>query len=548
MSSTSVHQKVLNSGKEFNVGKELSSSNLNRLIRCLGSFSKLFINEFEQFTVTNAGSCAIRTTTNGPVVSPPKQLSKEESELLRTKIEELTRLGWIAKSNSAYGSNAFIREVNGRQELCVDYKSLNETTEPFNYCSVNLDEDFMYIRRSTIFTKIVLKDAFRQIPMNASDRKKTAFQTAFGKFEWNVMPYGLINNQQILLKTIHKALGDLCLKTKVFYGHILVASSNPDEHFDLLEMVLTKLRNANLKIDAGRSSFGVDRVEFAGCLISRDGKLINDQVFFCVCMCALLNVAFHPPTGFSIKPDKLEKIKNAATPRSADELRSFVALANAYKKYIQDYEMLVHPLTELSKKANWNWNSNAQQAFDALKLAFVNASPLFFFAEDEEKRMRLKTEICSNGYTGVLEIEDESKWKPIVYCGLRYESDEENDAEADDEEYCLEIERDAILFAVDQFAMYLDFGRHFTIVTKHHSFDFMPFLYYHLKHDFEKFGELNFYASQLEDYEYAFEHDPTSGHVLDHHCFDGSERHNDDDLIPMFSSDSDTVAFDSDSD
>lgn len=120
-----------------------------------------------------------------------------------------------------------------------------------------------------------------------------------------------------------------------------------------------------------------------------------------------------------------------------------------------------------------------------------------------------------------MEVKDDGIWKPVRHCS------QQNEWKPD--LYCLDIERDAILFAVEQFSMYLEWRGSFTIVTKHCAFDFMQFLYHHLEYNFYKFGELNYYAMQLQDYKCSFKNDLNSSHVLDHHCFDGGERFKDDD-------------------
>lgn len=261
--------------KELKIG-ELNNADSNRFDRIIRSYENLFVNEFKEFSITNAGACEIKTSNNNPIVSPPKHMSLDENDTLRAKIQELLRLGWIQKSNSEYSSNAFIKEINGKLELCVDYEKLNENTEAIPIPSEKLEDELMYIKKSNVFSKLVIKDAYRQIPMKSIDKRKTAFATSFGKFEFNVMPYGLKNNKQILEETMLTVLGDLSMKTTLNYGHILVPSQGLDAHFEVLEALFKALKKANLKVDAKMSSFCVDKVVFAGDVISRDGEFNNE--------------------------------------------------------------------------------------------------------------------------------------------------------------------------------------------------------------------------------------------------------------------------------
>jgi hypothetical protein len=43
---------------------------------------------------------------------------------------------------------------------------------------------------------------------------------------------------------------------------------------------------------------------------------------------------------------KLRKIKNWATPTNSDELRSLLAFAGYYRRFIKDFSKITRPLTE----------------------------------------------------------------------------------------------------------------------------------------------------------------------------------------------------------
>jgi hypothetical protein len=44
-----------------------------------------------------------------------------------------------------------------------------------------------------------------------------------------------------------------------------------DEHLQKMETVLTKLRDARLKVNAAKSLFSVHEIEYLGCILTRDG-------------------------------------------------------------------------------------------------------------------------------------------------------------------------------------------------------------------------------------------------------------------------------------
>ena len=59
------------------------------------------------------------------------------------------------------------------------------------------------------------------------------------------------------------------------------------------------------------------------------------------------------------------------------ELRSFLGLANYYRRFIKGYSNIVSPLTDLLKKDRvWDWDIECRMAFESLKQAISKESVL----------------------------------------------------------------------------------------------------------------------------------------------------------------------------
>ena len=69
---------------------------------------------------------------------------------------------------------------------------------------------------------------------------------------------------------------------------------------------------------------------------------------------------------------KVRAILEWEAPTRVPELRSFLGLANYYRRFIRSYSAIVAPLTDLLKKGHaWDWDAGCQTAFDAIKAAMV---------------------------------------------------------------------------------------------------------------------------------------------------------------------------------
>ncbi|TYK18568.1 reverse transcriptase [Cucumis melo var. makuwa] len=98
---------------------------------------------------------------------------------------------------------------------------------------------------------------------------------------------------------------------------------------------------------------------------------------------------------------KIAAIRDWAMPKSISELRSFLGLANYYRRFVQRFSKRASPLTELLKKdVHWNWDPKCQAAFDGLKQAMMEG-PLLGIT-DVTKPFEVETDASDYALGGVL--------------------------------------------------------------------------------------------------------------------------------------------------
>ncbi|CAL1353302.1 unnamed protein product [Linum trigynum] len=74
---------------------------------------------------------------------------------------------------------------------------------------------------------------------------------------------------------------------------------------------------------------------------------------------------------------KVQAIQEWEPPTKVPELRSFLGLANYYRRFIKGYSKIAAPLTDLLKKDKaWDWLERCQEAFEALKAAVMKGPVL----------------------------------------------------------------------------------------------------------------------------------------------------------------------------
>ena len=125
---------------------------------------------------------------------PVYNLSQTELKALHEYLKENLAKGFIRRSESPAGAPIlFVKKKDGSLRLCVDYRGLNKITTP-NRCPLPLiSETFDQLGKAKYFTKLDMRGAYNLLRIAKGDEWKTAFRCRYGHFEYQVMPFGLMN-------------------------------------------------------------------------------------------------------------------------------------------------------------------------------------------------------------------------------------------------------------------------------------------------------------------------------------------------------------------
>ena len=163
----------------------------------------------------------------------------------------------IQESESPWCSPVvLVRKKNGKIRFCVDYRKLNQVTRRDSFPMPRIDDTLDWLEKARWFTTLDLTAGYWQIPMDDRDKEKTAFRTRKGLFEFNTMPFGLVNAPATFQRMMQGAMDALIGKTtSVYLDDIMTISETFDENLAHLEEVLKKLEEKDLQLGIKKCKF-----------------------------------------------------------------------------------------------------------------------------------------------------------------------------------------------------------------------------------------------------------------------------------------------------
>ncbi|GBG76128.1 hypothetical protein CBR_g21876 [Chara braunii] len=216
--------------------------------------------------------------------------------------------------------------------------------------------------------------------------------------------------------------------------HPGLPQGRPWEDLGLEQSVLEKLREANFKINAKKCEWAKTQVLYLGHVLDGDG----------------------------IKPEDSKKaaIRDWSTPRTLTELRSFLGLANYYRKFVRNFSTIVAPLRRLLKKETiWCWDKDCTSALKKLKRALIEY-PILKVA-DPSLPFVVTIDASQYGIGAVLQQDDGNGYRPVEFMSARMPSEKVATSTYERELYALRQ-------ALEHWKHYL-LGRHFKVYSDHET-------------------------------------------------------------------------------
>ncbi|GFX74183.1 retrovirus-related Pol polyprotein from transposon 412 [Trichonephila clavipes] len=249
------------------------------------------------------------------------------------------------------------------------------------------------------------------------------------------MPFGLCNAPatiERLMETVLKGLTfEACL---IYLDDVIIGGRTFEEHLQNIRKVLSKLSDANLKLNPSKCKFFQKEVNYLGHIISAEGVRTD--------------------------PEKVSAVKNWKRPENLRELRSFLGLCTYYRKFVKGFSNIARPLHKVTEsKQKFQWTKECEDSFLQLKEA-LTSSPILIYPQPD-KPFILDTDASNESVGAVLSQEIDGQERVVAYWSKCLSKLERN--------YCVtRKELLDIVKAIEHFHHYL-YGQKFLLRTDHAS-------------------------------------------------------------------------------
>jgi len=163
--------------------------------------------------------------------------------------------------------------------------------------------------------------------------------------------------------------------------------------------------------------------------------------------------------GVATNPSKTQAMLAWPLPTTITELRGFLGLTVYYRRFVQNYGIIAKPLTQLLRKKQFIWSTEATQAFQALKHVMTQTPVLQL--PDFSAQFVVETDACATGIGAVLM----QGGRPLAYLSKALGPKHQHLS-------IYEKEFLALIMAVEKWRPYLQ-RQEFIIQTDHKSLSYL---------------------------------------------------------------------------
>ena len=205
-----------------------------------------------------------------PNVKPVAQPIRRTPFSLRSKVEEKVKeLIDLDIIEPAAGPTPWVNPVvvvpksQGDIRLCIDMRRANEAILRERHPIPTVDEILQSLNGSKVFSKLDLRWGYHQLELTDDSREITTLVTHCGLFRYKRLLFGVNSASEQYQHEVQTALAGIDGQENIS-DDIIVHGKDQAEHDARLELVIKRLGERGLTLNAAKCQFSMDELTFVG--------------------------------------------------------------------------------------------------------------------------------------------------------------------------------------------------------------------------------------------------------------------------------------------
>ena len=455
----------------------LKEEQRDRLLKLLWTYQHVFSKNDNDIGTTTVVKHEIIPRSDKVIYRRQYKHTEQQHQEIDKEVQKLLDSGVIRESMSPFNSPVLMvpKKETGKWRFCLDCRYINDLTEDQYFPIPRVDEVMDSLSGMEVFSVVDMTAGYHQVPLEGKTSEMCAFSTRKGHFQYTKLPMGLRGSGMTFQKMVTLLLsGMLHSEVLAYLDDCVLFSKTIMQHMEILEEVLRRFGDANLKLKPRKCHLFKGQIVYLGFLIDK--------------------------TGIRPDPERTNLISQLHEPCNVTEVQRFLGKANYYRKFIPQLAKIAHPLYELTVckgKDKFCWQAEHQSAFDQIKAILVSGQVMGHPRLDREFVLDVDASDFALG-AELSQADENGDLRPIYYASKHLEKSERNYSATAREAL-------AAVFGCEYFRQYLQ-GAKFKLRTDHN-----PLVW--LRNMKEPKRPYSGWIVRLEQFNYQMEYRPGKEHT-----------------------------------
>ena len=248
---------------------------------------------------TKSHTLDVQVTEGSPVFIKQYTIPLKYQNFIDDETKRLEEAGLISRSLSNWSALCMV--VPKKQDpdnpcevqlrMVIDYRQLNKRIITSrvpdrngkigkvisNYPIPTIESLLAGLEGCKYFSILDLRSGYHHIGLSEQSKLLTVLTTHSGKFQWNVLPFGIGIGVQTFSFVINKVIGHCSDFAANYLDDIIVFSRTAEDHMEHLERIFATLQIADLKIKVSKCEIFKKHISYLGFLIGETASIVIGQ-------------------------------------------------------------------------------------------------------------------------------------------------------------------------------------------------------------------------------------------------------------------------------